>query len=1070
MAACLHCGEENPTQARFCSACGSRLGAQNSDLDLRTRKVVTILFSDLAGSTSLGESHDPEALRRLIGGYFDAMRRVLERHGGTVEKFIGDAIMAVFGHPVAHEDDAMRAVRAGAEMRAALALLNEQLHDEGHAPLEARIGINTGEVVAGDANVRHAFVTGDAVNTAKRLEEAASNGEILLGEDTLHLVRDAVRVEALDEFVLRGKTLPVRAFRVVEVSALAPGVARRLDTPIVGRKTELRALRVAFEEVVARPFCSLMLVLGAAGIGKNRVVKEFLSSLGEQASVVRGRCVSYSEGVTFSPVVDVVKEAAALSDVDGPDQAHEKLSRLISDHDERDRVYERLAGLLGLGGAELPAQEIFWAIRRLLESLAAKRPLVVVFDDVHWAEPTFLDLLEYVAGRSRGFPILLCCLGRPEVLEMRPSLTTTHGAEHVRLDPLREEESRELVSQLLEAGEVAEEVHRYIGHSAEGNPLFLEELLQMLIDEGHVRREDGQWRTSGRLLSVRLPPTIQALLAARLDRLAEGERAVIERAAVIGPMFPWSAVAELAPASLSEQLTTHLQALVRRDFVRPAESEFSGEDLFAFSHGLVRDAAYASIPKEVRAELHERYSGWLERRTAAGGAGEYEELVGYHLEQVVRYRRELGRTDAGAKRLAVRAGTLLHLAGKRALGRGDAPAAATLLERAASLLTGQPEGAQILLELALARRDLGELARAEALMEEARQAAQASKDVRLEARAGLERAVLGIYTSSVETTDDLLRLAERQIPVLETAGDDEGLAKAWYLVGAVHWARCHAAEMEHVLERALAHARRARSQRELAFVLNALARALVAGPTPVDAALERCADIREEAAGDRTQQALVSTWIAMLEAMRGDFDRARSLCAESQATLEELGQRLRAVALQGYVGTIELLAGNAVEAERLFRSALDVLEPIGEQPNMRGIAARLAEALIALDRDQEAERFARMSRDTAPLDDLVLQVRWRTALATILARRGEPEEAEALSREALTLAAETDWLNMRGDAGVCLADVLATAGEEDAAFVAAENAARLYELKGNLVSAARARSATASRHPQPEPI
>jgi class 3 adenylate cyclase/tetratricopeptide (TPR) repeat protein len=1059
MPACPRCGEENPERARFCWACGSQLSAQKPELDLSVRKVVTILFSDLAGSTSLGERHDPEPLRRLIGRYFDEMRRVLEQHGGTVEKFIGDAVMAVFGHPVAHEDDAVRAIRAAAEMRVALAALNERLEREASVRLEARIGVNTGEVVAGDPAFGHAFVTGDAVNTAKRLEEAAPPGEILLGEGTLRLVRDAIRVEPVEPRVLKGKELPVPAFRLLEVSMDAPGIARRLDSPIVGRKRELNTLHTLFEEAVAQPCCSLVLVLGPAGIGKSRVVQEFVASVAEEVSVLRGRCISYGEGITFWPVVEVVREAAGLTGDDAPEEAREKLLVLFSERDEGERVYERLAGVLGLGGPEVPAQEIFWAVRRLFGALAAERPVVAVFEDVHWAEPTFLDLLEYLAGWSVGSPVFLCCLARPDMLEQRPSLAASRGgAVHIWLDPLGEEETRELVAHLIGAAGLAEEVHDYVAESAEGNPLFLEELLQMLIDEGHLRRRNGYWRASHGLHEVRLPPTIQALLTARLDRLDPGERAVIERAAVVGPVFWWSAVAELAPAPLGQRLAAHLHALVRRDLVRPAESAFAGEDAFAFSHGLVRDAAYAGLPKELRAELHEKYSGWLERKAAAS-AGEYEELVGYHLEQAVRYRRDLAGPNERTDELAFRAGALLSLAGKRALGRGDAAAAANLLERAASLLARPPERAQVMLELTIALRDLGELPRAEAVVEEARKVALASGDVRLEARAQLERALLHIYTSPGGTTDEILQLVDRAVPVLEQASDDEGLAKAWYLVGAVHWAGCRAGEMEHVLERALGHARRAGSQRELAFVLNGLARALLVGPTPVDVALRRCAAILEEAGGDRTQEAIVSTWIAMLEAMRGDFERARRLCAESRATLEELGQKLRAVALQGYVGTIELLAGDPVAAEALFRSALEALEPLGEQLNMRSTAARLAEVLGQLGREEEAEHFAELSRATAPRDDLVTQVRWRAALATVLARRGEHAGAEELAGEALSLAEETDWLNMRGDAQICLAGVLAAAGKEEEARVAAQAAARLYKTKGNLVSAVRAEAA-----------
>jgi class 3 adenylate cyclase/tetratricopeptide (TPR) repeat protein len=1024
------------------------------------RKVVTILFADLADSTMLAERHDPEPVRHVIGRYFDEMQRVLERHGGTVEKFVGDAIMSVFGHPIAHEDDAVRAVRAAAEMRVALSALNEQLQRKFAVQLEARTGINTGEVVAGDPAFGHAFVTGDTVNTAKRLEEAAQHGEILLGEDTLRLVRDAVRVERIESLTLKGKQLPVPAFRLLDVRMEAPGIVRRLDSPIVGREHELDRLRALFDEAVADGCCSLVLVLGPAGIGKSRVAKEFVASLAEEVLVLRGRCLSYREGTTFWPVVEIVKQAAKLSETETEEHAREKLVELFADRDEGERIYERLGGVLGFGGPEVLAQEIFWAVRRLLEALAATRPVVAVLEDVHWAEPTLLDLLEYLAGWSTGFPILLCCLARPDMFEQRRSHTATHdGTTQIRLEPLAEEETRELVAQMLGATDVADEVHSYVADSAEGNPLFLEELLRMLVDEGHLRQSNGNWLVSRELHSVPLPPTIQALLAARLDTLAPDERVLIERAAVVGPVFWWSAAAELTPPDVRPRLAAHLQALVRRDFLCHAESAVAGEDAFAFSHALVRDAAYAGLPKEVRAELHEQHAGWLERR-AAGSAGEYEELVGYHLEQAVRYRRELARVDEPTAQLAGRAGTVLGLAGTRALGRGDAPAAANLLERAAALLAAGPDQVQTLLELTLALRDLGELARAEAVVEEAKEVAVASGYMRLEARAELERALLQIYTSPAGNSEEMLRLVDRVLPVLERAADDEGLAKAWYLVGAVHWARCQAASMEHVLERARAYARRAGSQRELAFVLNGLGRAVLVGPTPVDVALGRCSDILEEAAGDRTQEALLSIWVAILEAMRGDFERARALCAESRAILEELGQKLRAVALQGYVAMIEVLAGDLVAAESLFRSALETLQPLGEQPNVRAIAARLADVLVQLDRLDEAERFAQLSRETAPSDDLHTHVRWRIALANVLARRAEYAGAEALAGEAVAIADRTDWLNLRGDAQICFASSLAAAGKHDESRAAARAATRLYKAKGNLVSARRAQAAT----------
>jgi class 3 adenylate cyclase/tetratricopeptide (TPR) repeat protein len=1058
MPACPKCGTDNPEASRFCSACGCQL-SHAPDRDLMIRKVVTILFADLANSTTLAERHDPEPLRHVIGRYFDEMQRVLERHGGTVEKFVGDAVMSVFGHPIAHEDDAVRAVRAAVEMRVALSRLNEALERQFAVRLEMRIGINTGEVVAGDPAFGHAFVTGDTVNTAKRLEEAAQHGQTFLGEATLRLVRDAVRAEPIEPFTLKGKEVPVRAFRLLDVRMEAPGILRRLDAPIVGRERELERLRALFDGAVADTCCSLVLLLGPAGIGKSRLAKEFVASLGEHVLVLRGRCLSYRQGTTFGPVVEIVRQAAELSETDSDERAREKVVELFTDRNEGEEIYERLVGVLGFGGPDVVAQEIFWAVRRLLEALAATRPVVALLDDIHWAEPTFLDLLEYLAGWSTGFPILLCCLARPDLLEQRRSHAAAGGAAtQIRLEPLVDEEAREFIAELLGAADIADEVHSYVAESAEGNPLFLEELVRMLVDEGHLRQRNGNWSMPDGLQAVRLPLTIQALLTARLDTLGPDERIVIERAAIVGPVFWWSAVAELAPLDVRPRLAAHLQALVRRDFLSHAESGVAGEDAFAFSHGLVRDAAYAGLPKEVRAELHEQHAAWLELR-AARSAGEYEELVGYQLEQAVRYRRELARVDERTEQLARTAGTVLRVAGTRALGRGDAPAAADLLERSASLLGPGPDRSLALLELTLALRDVGELARAEAVVEEAKELAAAGGHARLEARAELERAVLQIYTSPGDNSDEMLRLVDRVMPVLEHAADHEGLAKAWYLVGAVHWVRCQAVSMEEVLERALVHARRAGSQRELAFVLNGLARAVLVGPTPVNDALGRCTVILQEAAGDRTQEALLSIWVAILKAMRGEFESARDLCAASRATLEELGQKLRAVALQGYIATIEQLAGDLLAAERLFRSALETLQPLGEQPNVRLITARLANVLVQLDRIDEAERLAQLCRETAPPDDVGAHVRWRIALASVLGRRAEYAGAERLAAEAVVIADQTDWPDLKGDAQMCLAAMLTAGGKDEESRVAASAAARCYEAKGNLVSARRAKIA-----------
>ncbi|MGH2738667.1 MAG: adenylate/guanylate cyclase domain-containing protein, partial [Actinomycetota bacterium] len=356
---------------------------------MQSRKIVTIVFTDVVGSTALGERLDPELLRRVMTTYFDRMRRVLERHGGTVEKYIGDAIVAVFGIPELREDDALRSVRAASEMRADLEELNRELEDRHGVRIEARTGINTGEVLAEDSRP-DAPLTADAANTAARLEQAAGPGEILIGDSTYGLVRDAVTAEPAGPLELRGKASSVTAWRLVEVSAEGPGVARRLDSPIVGRDRELSLLQQAFDRATADRACQLVTVLGTPGVGKSRLSTEFTSWLEGRASVLRGRCLPYGDGITYWPVAEVVREAAAIAGDDDAGEATAKITAMLGDHEESGTIAERLGSVLGLTDMAAPAQETFWAVRRILEALAEKNPLAVVFDDIHWGEATFL--------------------------------------------------------------------------------------------------------------------------------------------------------------------------------------------------------------------------------------------------------------------------------------------------------------------------------------------------------------------------------------------------------------------------------------------------------------------------------------------------------------------------------------------------------------------------------------------------------------------------------------------------------------------------------------------------------
>jgi class 3 adenylate cyclase len=583
------------------------------------RKTVTVLFCDVTGSTSLGESVDPEALRELLARYFERMREIVERHGGTVEKFIGDAVMAVFGVPAAHEDDALRAVRAATEMQRALPELG----------LEARIGLNTGIVVTG---TEERLATGDPVNVAARLEQAAEPGEVLLGEPTLELVRDAVEVEQVEPLELKGKAEPVPAHRLQHVRD-AP--ERRHEARFVGRGRELEVIRNAWQRVVAGARCELVTIVGDAGVGKSRLIAEALAPL--QARVARGRCLPYGEGITYWPVVEVLKQLDVLP----PDP----------------EAAAAIRSVLGIGDEPASAEEIAWAFRKTLEHAAAAQPLAVVFDDVHSGEETFLDLVEHVALLSAGAPILLLCMARPELTERRPAWPVP-----LRLEPLPDEEVEQLIPARL-----SPPVRERISQAAGGNPLFIGELLAMSAKDGEVV----------------VPPTLQALLAARLDQLDPPDRAVLECAAVEGEVFHRGAVQTLVPEEPA--VTPRLASLVRKELIVPDKTQISGEDGFRFRHLLVRDAAYDALSKATRADLHARYAKWLEERGTP--LVELDELLGYHLEQSVRYRQELGQQ--ADEKLAAEARGHLTSAGRRALRRLDFGAAASLLERAAALVPAE---------------------------------------------------------------------------------------------------------------------------------------------------------------------------------------------------------------------------------------------------------------------------------------------------------------------------------------------------------------------------------------------
>ena len=1031
MAACPSCGEPNPAQARFCSACGSPLESEAPQREMR--KTVTIVFCDITGSTVLGEQLDAEAYRRMMSRYFVEASRVLEHHGGTVEKFIGDAVMAVFGIPTLHEDDALRAVRAAADLRESLSSLNVELKREFGVELGVRTGVDTGEVVAGDPSEGQAFATGPPVVVAQRLESVARPGEILVGDATYRLVRDAVLVEPVEPLALKGKAQATQAWRLVGVFSDAPGFARRLDAPMVGREQELAILRAAFDEAVRERACRLVTIVGAAGIGKSRLAKELLGGVGDEASVLVGRCLPYGEGITYWPLRDVVRSAAG-------DLSEPQIRALLDGEEDADRIAARISGAIGVSDAAGAPEETMWAVRRLLEQLARDRPLIVGFDDLQWAEPKFLDLVEYLVGWSRDAPLLVLCLARPELLDRRPTwFASRPESTSIQLEPLSEPDSEALLDVLRGEAKVEPEVLGRITQAAEGNPLFVEQMLAMMVEDEGLAAE------------VSIPPSIHALLAARLDRLQPEERAVLERASVIGREFWRGAITELSPQEERASIGAHLMTLVRKELIRPQRSIFPREDAFRFRHILIRDAAYLGVPKEARAELHELYAGWLER---TAGDSALDEILGYHLEQAFHYRQELGRTDAPARALATQAGERLAAAGRRAHDRDDLPASVSLLTRAAVLLPDDHAVRRdVLPELASGLMRSGDFQRADSVLSEAMEAASAVGDRRLVLRTRIDREFFREFTKPEGSIEEIITVAEEAIPLLEELGDDLGLAKAWWLKSEVHVMACRWAARAEALERALEHARRAGDRREESTIIALLAQALHYGPTPVPTAIARCEEFLEGARDNRSLEAAMARTLGALKAMQGDFDEARELWHRARGIYEELALNFRRASGSLVAAEIELLAGNPAEAAAILQSGYETVDEMGIKSLGATIAAFLADALYEQGKYAEAERFSTISEDLAASADLVTQVVWRVARAKALARRGDTESAETLARDALALADETDFLALQGSTFLALAEVLAFSGEMEEATALRMRARTVYERKGNVVAA-----------------
>jgi class 3 adenylate cyclase/tetratricopeptide (TPR) repeat protein len=993
MVSCSQCGHENSADARFCNSCGAPLTADPVTAR-EVRKTVTVVFCDVVGSTELGERFDPEVLRSLMARFYAAVREPVERHGGSVEKVIGDALVAVFGIPAVHEDDALRAVRAALEMRNAVRSMGD---------VQARIGVNTGDVLARDPTQRESLVVGDAVNVAARLEQAAAPGEVLVGEDTWELVSHAVRGERVAPVAAKGKREPLIAWRLDEVDPAAGGHRRRLDLPIVGRQSELELLRWALERTQGgRPH--LVMVLGQPGIGKSRLVSE-LPRLGDGVVRLTGSCRPVTGSSSLEPLLEVARDALAADGV------------TVADLMPGDADAEAVAACLARG-SEAGAPDIAWAVSRLVGAIASRQTVAIALEDVHWADDLLLDVVEQLLARNRRGSLLVVCTARPEFAERRPGWGAGANAVTVSLERLDDDQTRQLLTHAGPGLEPAQAAR--IIDTAEGNPLFAEHLAA-LIGEGQG--------------AERLPRSIRVLLSARLEALPEREREVVGVAAVAGRLFPIAAVEALVGRTIDAELG-HLG---QRELVEPA-----GTGSQQFSHALLQDAAYELMPKLRRGEIHIRLAEWLD----ANGAD--DATVGTHLERAHALRAGLGQTDAETVKVGEQAGERLAAAGRRTDTMGDPRRARLLLQRALDLLPEtNPRRAVAMVDLAAASWNLI------SAEEEARLLAAC---IELASRLGLRavelRARIMRLGAVPESSPDALPApsaiseADAALRELERLDDPRAVATAL----------CTRAEVEFALGRsgdAVTSARRAigvlvSADEDIVWALGILVFALPESPLHVSEG-EALLDGLMADLGDRpTVRSELVQGKAMLALLAGDSARAWTLSDTAWEIERDLG-RTRTSRMRGNHIRMLMRSGRFDQVRSALPSIIEHVDQRGAFSDAASFRSWLSLADARLGRHAEAAELASALLDgTVPGAGYEARTRALRALSEVHLAEGRVDEAVRTARESVAVAVTGDWAVLVAAAHLTLARALAASGDPAAALEPANTAARLSEAKGYL--------------------
>jgi DNA-binding SARP family transcriptional activator len=997
--------------------------ATGAPLARRPVTVVCVLLQVASGS---GTELDPEAYEVVSEQSVSGLTAILERYGGKLAASANERLMGVFGAASVHEDDALRAVRATLEARSMFTTETEVLLRRYGVSLACRFGIATGEALVGGSVPLGS--AGSAGAQATVLAEAAEPGQILIGGQTQELAAAAIETESAgpDRFMLRSAQAAVRP--------LAP----RLGAPLVNRTEELRQLEAACAVASQERVTTLVTVIGEAGQGKTRLVYEIERRLGQEVNVLTGRCLSYGEGITFWPLGEVIRQAT------GGHDSPERIKALLDGQPDAPEIAARLSLALGPGNqGRLDAAEIFWAARRLLEALARTRPLVVVFEDLHWAEATFLDLVESLVVQPGRSPVALVCVARPELLEQRPAWAAgTERAISIELTPLAEDFAAELLDSLAEDQRIPPSTRARLLETAAGNPLYLEQLAVSLSEQ-----EGSQIRPV-------LPPTIQALLGARLQRLGPGASSVLACAAIVGKDFGAQAVRELLPPEARDPLGRNLQTLVAKGFVQYEPSDRRPGEEYSFRHILIYEAAYRAIPKSLRAELHHRFADWLEH-VLWKSAAKRPEILGYHLEQSVRYLSELRPAEAQSSPLPRRAAVHLEAGGRAAYDRGDALAAVNLFTRAAALLPRDDAAlGRLYTSLGAALTEAGRLGEARATLEDAQRIATAHGDRGQLAHAQAQALLLELKLEPNQAAREIARALPALRSEFARSHDELGLCQTLQLEAAMHWNHARSAAAEEAWQQAAGYARRVNDRSQLTEILGWLASAALWGPTPAPAGIRRCEGYLDETGDHPGGQAEILLHMAGLYAMQDEVAIADATLSRAKALLDTLGPTMTAAVTEP-AAFIAMLAGDPVTAEMHLRLEYESLSRMGDKGFLATTAALLAKAIAAQGQGRYAEavQLIEISQEAAAGEDLSAQIIGQGLSGRILADRGRHGEALELASSAVALAASTDLLSQHADALLDLAHVLAAADRVPDAHAAATQALDLYQRKGNLPGA-----------------